>query len=546
MNKNLVAVLIVVMTLVLGGMVFIQIYWINNAIALREQQFDQSVSDALRSMAQKMERQDAASFIFNEFFTANQTNQNIDRKIRLFHNRINRSFEAQFSPGLRRTEEHKTYELKGKDAQNASLNINLDTSVVIIDSSRKGFYTGTIRMHVADSSCQLHISASNRENLIRSVNEQMQKLNEHRNLVNDIFLQFFSNERSIHERVPREDMHGLIAEALENEGIEAPFEYVVTTQMGNAIAASNSFKTEMLPAAHKVTLFPNDLFSEHNYLFVHFPTKRDYIRKSLGTMAFSSIGLILAISLCFAYTIHIIFRQKKLSDMKTDFVNNMTHELKTPISTISLASEMLRDQRVNADPQRIQKYAGVIHDENKRLGSHVEKVLQMAVIDRGEHKLKLSYGSLHDLVQKAIDKMVLQLEERGGTLRTEFTARFPEARVDETHFTNIVTNLLDNAIKYSNGAPEITVASRDHSEGVLISVSDKGMGMSKEAQKRVFEKFYRVPTGNVHNVKGFGLGLSYVKAMVEAHGGYIKLKSELNKGTTFEVFIPRSNSYNEN
>jgi two-component system phosphate regulon sensor histidine kinase PhoR len=224
----------------------------------------------------------------------------------------------------------------------------------------------------------------------------------------------------------------------------------------------------------------------------------------------------------------------------------MTHELKTPISTISLASEMLRDQKVNADPQRIQKYAGVIHDENKRLGSHVEKVLQMAVIDRGEHKLKLSYVNLHDLVQKAIDKMMLQLEERGGTLRTEFTARFPEARVDEAHFTNIVTNLLDNAIKYSNGSPEITVASRDHSEGVLISVSDKGMGMSKDAQKRVFEKFYRVPTGNVHNVKGFGFGLSYVKAMVEAHGGYIKLKSELNKGTTFEVFIPHSNSYNEN
>lgn len=546
MNKSLVVALIVVMTLVLAGMVFIQIYWINNAIALREQQFDQSVSDALSQVAQNMERQDAASFIFNEFFTANRTDHNIDRKIRLFHNRINRSFETQISPVLRQIEEYKTLEVRNKDGQQASLNINLDTGVVIIDSTRKGFYTGTIRMHVADSACQLHISASNRENLIRSVNEQMQKLNQHRNLVNDIFLQFFSNERSIHDRIPRDDMQALIAEALDNEGIEAPFEYVITTQMGSAITASNSFKTEMLPSAHKVTLFPNDLFSEHNYLFVQFPTKRDYIRKSLGTMAFSSIGLILAISLCFAYTIHIIFRQKKLSDMKTDFVNNMTHELKTPISTISLASEMLRDQKVNTDPGRIQKYAGVIHDENKRLGSHVEKVLQMAVIDRGEHKLKLSYVSLHELVQKAIDKMALQLEERGGVLRTEFNARFPEAKVDETHFTNIVTNLLDNAIKYSSGKPEIKVATSDHSGGVLISVSDNGIGMSKEAQKRVFEKFYRVPTGNVHNVKGFGLGLSYVKAMVEAHGGAIRLKSEVNKGTTFEVFIPHSNSFDEN
>jgi two-component system phosphate regulon sensor histidine kinase PhoR len=295
-----------------------------------------------------------------------------------------------------------------------------------------------------------------------------------------------------------------------------------------------------------VTLFPSDLFSEHNYLFVNFPTKHDYIRKSLGTMAFSSIGLILAISLCFAYTIHVIFRQKKLSDMKTDFVNNMTHELKTPISTISLASEMLRDQKVAADTQRIQKYAGVIHEENKRLGSHVEKVLQMAVIDRGEHKLKLSYINLHELIQKALDKMMLQLEERGGKLHTEFTARFPEARVDETHFINIITNLLDNAIKYSNEHPDITVATRDHSGGIVISVSDKGIGMSREAQRRVFEKFYRVPTGNVHNVKGFGLGLSYVKAMVDAHGGNVKLKSELNKGTTFEIFIPHSNPSYEN
>jgi two-component system phosphate regulon sensor histidine kinase PhoR len=232
--------------------------------------------------------------------------------------------------------------------------------------------------------------------------------------------------------------------------------------------------------------------------------------------------------------------------MKTDFVNNMTHELKTPISTISLASEMLRDPKVTGDSQRIQKYAGVIHDENKRLGSQVEKVLQMAVIDRGEHKLKLSYLNLHDLIHRAVDKMALQVEEHKGILKTDFAARFPEAQVDESHFTNIVINLLDNAIKYSNEIPDITVSTRDQDGGVLISVADKGIGISKDAQKRVFEKFYRVPTGNVHNVKGFGLGLSYVKAMVEAHAGTVKLKSELNKGTTFEVFIPHSNPFHEN
>jgi len=540
MNKRLVTALIVVMTVVLVSMVFIQIYWIKNAIALREQQFDRNVNEALNQVARKVERHDAASFIFDEFFTANQFDHSLDRKIRLFHNRIHRSWERQFMPSVRYPG------IKDKEDRQIGLNINLDTTIVLIDSSKKGFYRGTIKMQVADSTCQLHISASSRENLLRSVNEQMQKLNQHKALVNDIFFQFFSNERSIHERIPREDMEGLIRESLQSEGIGAPFEYAVTTETGDVITASSSFNTELAPQAHKVTLFPNDLFSQHNYLFVQFPTKRDYIRKSLGTMAFSSIGLILAISLCFAYTIHIIFRQKKLSDMKTDFVNNMTHELKTPISTISLASEMLKDEKVVADTQRIQKYASVIHDENKRLGSHVEKVLQMAVIDRGEHKLKLTYVNLHDLIQKSVDKMMLQLEERDGMLQTDFAARFPQARVDEAHFIGIITNLLDNAMKYSNGKPEISVATRDHSNGVLISVSDKGIGMSREAQKRVFEKFYRVPTGNVHNVKGFGLGLSYVKAMVEAHGGNVRLKSELNKGTTFEIFIPHSNPSYEN
>ena len=232
--------------------------------------------------------------------------------------------------------------------------------------------------------------------------------------------------------------------------------------------------------------------------------------------------------------------------MKTDFVNNMTHELKTPISTISLASEMLRDQTMATDSQRIQKYAAVIHDENNRLGSQVEKVLQMAVIDRGEHKLKLFPFNLHELIQNAIDKMSLQLEEREGVIKTDFAARFPEAQVDESHFTNIIINLLDNAIKYSNERPDITISTGDQDGGILISIEDKGIGMSKEVQKKVFEKFYRVSTGNVHNVKGFGLGLSYVKAIVEAHGGNIKLKSEMNKGTTFVVFIPHSNPFHEN
>ncbi len=544
MNKKLVILLVVAMTMILAGLVSIQLYWIRNAVALKEQQFDQNVSEALNRVAQNLERQDAASFIFNDFFTGNLDDKSFERKIRLFHNRVNHSLNSDFNPLLKEIEHYRSL-ASGNDKQipgKSELQIVPDSSTVILDTSVKGSYTGTIRVQVADSICQIQVNTSSKEQLMRSVNEQMQKLNQRKSLVNDIFFQFFSNERSIHERIPRDKMEGIIKESLRSEGIEAPFEYLVTTQFGNAITASNKFQTAMIPAAHKVVLFPNDLFSEHNYLLVQFPSKQKYIMKSLGVMSLSSIGLLLAVSLGFAYTIFVIFRQKKLSDMKTDFVNNMTHELKTPISTISLASEMLRDNKMNSDPARIQKYAGVIHDENKRLGSHVEKVLQMAVLDRGEHKIKSALLNVHNLIQKAIEKMSLQLEERGGNLKSDFGAHYPEAYVDETHFTNIITNLLDNAIKYSTEKPDITITTCDQDGGVTIIVSDKGIGMSKEAQKRVFEKFYRVPTGNVHNVKGFGLGLSYVKAMVEAHGGSIRLKSEPQKGTTFEIFIPHSTS----
>jgi len=548
MNKRLITILIVVMTLVLTGMVFIQIFWIKNAITLHEQQFDQGVNDALHKVSHKLEKHDAANYIFDEFFTTSQGDHAQDRKIRLLQNKLSSSLENQFQPLFKEIEEYHSITWSGKFSSENELGSQLNSSMISIDTvqDKDGVFHSTIKVKMAEGDCKIQVSNKSREQMLQSVNQEITKLNYGKNLVDDIFFQFFSNEREIHDRIPKDEMGNIIREALQSEGIDAPFEFVVTTQFGKSIAASNRFNAQLIPASHKVTLFPNDLFSEHNYLLVQFPSKRNYIMKNLGVMSFSSIGLILLVSLCFAYTIHIIFRQKKLSDMKTDFVNNMTHELKTPISTISLASEMLRDNRVASDPDRILRYAGVIHEENKRLGSHVEKVLQMAVIERGEHKLKLSLVNLHELVQKAIQKMTLQLEEKSGALQTDFTARYPEAQVDEAHFINIITNLLDNAIKYSNEKPEIIVSTRDQTGGVLISVSDKGIGMSKDAQKRIFEKFYRVPTGNVHNVKGFGLGLSYVKAMVEAHSGNVKFRSELNKGTTFEIFIPHSNQTNEN
>jgi two-component system phosphate regulon sensor histidine kinase PhoR len=199
---------------------------------------------------------------------------------------------------------------------------------------------------------------------------------------------------------------------------------------------------------------------------------------------------------------------------------------------------MLMNDSVANDKPRLQRFANVIHEENKRLGGQVEKVLQMAVLDKGEAKLNLSKLDVHERMKAVVDKMTLQMDDRGGEFILKLKATRTQLTADELHFTNIITNLVDNAIKYSLNAPKVTLATEDATNGIVISVTDEGIGMNKEQQKRVFEKFYRVPTGNIHNVKGFGLGLSYVKAMVEAHGGSIRLRSELLKGSTFEVFLP--------
>ena len=246
---------------------------------------------------------------------------------------------------------------------------------------------------------------------------------------------------------------------------------------------------------------------------------------------------------CFAYVINTIFKQKKLSDMKTDFINNMTHEFKTPVATISLASEMLKKNDIIDNKDKSLRYAGIIYDENKRLGEQVEKVLQMAVLDKGDFKLNKTTINAHEVIQKVIEKLSLQIESRNGKVNLILNAPHANINADEIHFTNIIFNLIDNAIKYSTDVLEITVSTETILGKLHIAITDKGIGMSKDAQKRVFEKFYRVPTGNIHNVKGFGLGLSYVKIMTEAHDGTIDVQSELGKGSTFKIILPIIKEY---
>jgi two-component system phosphate regulon sensor histidine kinase PhoR len=247
---------------------------------------------------------------------------------------------------------------------------------------------------------------------------------------------------------------------------------------------------------------------------------------------------LLVVIIFFGYTLFVILKQKRLSEIQKDFINNMTHEFKTPISTIALSTEVLKDPAIVHQPERLFNYTTIIEKENSRLKQHVERVLQMARLDKEDIGLKKEMVDVHQLIQEAIRNNQHALLEKNGTITCELTATRHQLEADKLHLTNAFSNLIDNSIKYSKTTPQIVVRTENQNGNIIVSVTDNGIGISNENQKRVFQKFYRVPTGNVHDVKGFGLGLSYVKTIVESHKGSIRLESELGKGCTFRICLP--------
>lgn len=276
--------------------------------------------------------------------------------------------------------------------------------------------------------------------------------------------------------------------------------------------------------------------NRYNFAIV-FPTKTTHIFSEMSLWLYSTAALLVVI-IFFAYTIISILKEKKLAEMKENFISNMTHELQTPITNIAIASEILMNNLAEMPPHKAQRYHQIIYQENERLKAQVERVLQMAVLEKQELALAKTQTNVHQIIQDTIQGINLRLQKRAGQVRFNLAARQTHILADSFHLTNVVYNLLDNAEKYSPDAPYIEVTTQNQQNGILISITDKGIGIRKEAQKFIFDKFYRVPTGDVHNVKGFGLGLSYVKTIMEAHQGSIRLSSQENQGSRFDLFFP--------
>ena len=357
---------------------------------------------------------------------------------------------------------------------------------------------------------------------------------------------YTASDKPLKERVNFKLLDQDLKTELMNNGVNMPYHFTVLTQDGREQYRCPEYTDEGEEYSYSQVLFRNDPMNRSGIVKIHFPDMNNYIFSSVRFMIPSKVFTIVLL-ITFIFTIVVIFRQKRYTEIKNDFINNMTHELKTPISSISLAAQMLNDDSVTKSPVMMKHLGGVINDESKRLRFLVEKVLQMSMFDRKKAIFKKKKINLNELVEGVANTFTLRVEHTGGHITTQLDAKYPTIYVDEMHFTNVIFNLLDNAVKYKHPdrSVELVIRTWNDDSRLYLSVKDNGIGMKKENLKKIFEKFYRVHTGNVHDVKGFGLGLAYVKKIVELHKGEIHAESEKGKGTTFVVELPVTKERNE-
>lgn len=360
------------------------------------------------------------------------------------------------------------------------------------------------------------------------------------NIVEEAAREMEQENVPIAKRVSKNVLDTLIKRELSNKNINIPYDFwVKLAQQDSVVFQRAAQQLDDSPAnVYKTTLFSNDIKRDPGMLYVSFPTKNAVIFNNMGVTLASSAGLLLVLIFIFSYTLYAILKQKKISEMKTDFINNMTHEFKTPVATIMIASESLKDPEILQDQKRVSRLAGIIYDENLRLGDHIERVLSIARLEKKELQLQWEPVEMNELIAAVADSMTLQLQKKGARLSLHLDAEEAVITGDELHLSNIIFNLIDNANKYSLDPPVIKISTKNVGKHLWIEIADEGIGMEKDQTKRIFDQFYRVPTGNLHDVKGFGLGLNYVKDIITQMNGSIKVRSEKGVGTIFEITLP--------
>jgi len=504
MSRKLIFVLVIFMSLALLGLIILQSLWLSNAFRVKENHFDQLVHKALAEASSNIQRNETMNYIFNEFNpNVNNSGSNLPQQNFNFDTIIHYNLDSTMQLS------HDIKISHSSDNGNVTTNISISGSHSIV--GRNDIFNDSVIQR---------------------------KISNRKDLVNQIVTRMFSLNPEIENRVTPEIIERTFKKSLEDNGINLRFEFAVTKWNDLIALKSDKFDAKKSVQLYKIRLFPDDFFDNTNFLSIYFPNRRNFIIRSLSFMVVSSSLLTIFLLFTFAFTLYVIFRQKRLTDMKSDFVSNMTHELKTPISTISLASQMLSDKSIPIAEKNIDRISDIVSEETRRLSTQVEKVLQMAKFDQGELKLKFKEVHLHELIESVISNFMLQVESKEGILIPSLHAENDLVNADPVHMLNVISNLVDNAIKYTIRTPEIFIETQSEGNQIYLKVRDNGIGISSSNQRRVFDKFYRISTGNIHNVKGFGLGLSYVKKIVEEHQGTIKIDSEIDVGSVFTICLP--------
>jgi len=540
MSRKNIIIIVIVTSLALIGMVGIQLYWIQKAIEVREDNFNRSLNEAINIVIDKLEKLEAMNEI--------QTTMNVMERGTEFYHRVdsvNRLYLKELQILSSKSIADSLYNRDAGNIQiqyladrNAPPAFNADTSFFHLVNKRINDINSRAYIMPAETeeyNPETSIAQRQKERINQLVKEKSTIINE---VIDNILKS--KSKRSVSSRINFRLLDSLIGAELKNKSIETNYEFGIFSPKRNLMVVEKTgrYHFQLMRKSYAFNLFPRDLLRNPEFLMIYFPHEKTYLLTQMRGILFISVILILAIFGSFGFILFTIFQQKKLSEMKNDFINNMTHEFKTPISTVSLACEALTDPDLPKSESLYSTYIQIISEENKRLGTMAEKILQTAILEKGQLKLKLEMVDIHQIIPEVSKKIKMQVEQKNGFIDMQLDSESSIVEGDRMHLSNVFANLLDNANKYSPGSPEINIGTLAQTEGVLVYVEDKGMGISKLNQKKIFEKLYRVSTGNVHDVKGFGLGLSYVKFILDKHGGTIAVESEVGKGSRFTVFLP--------
>ncbi|WBL23095.1 sensor histidine kinase [Zunongwangia sp. HRR-M8] len=523
MNKKLFVLLVVLMSLSLIGIIFVQGYWIKSTVEDREEQFSYSAKQVLIKVSEQIQNKEFERYIFEYESQLKNTEQTIDKVTLteyLIATRDELKNEEVFNFGSIQEADYKiSSDFLGAEQKNDSIQmkklINRKVTKIVKDVGKD---TGAARTP-------------------SDIMERVMRLEDYeKEILRDVISEA-AGRQPLRKRVSEKTIRNLLRRELASRDLDTKFEFAVYSNSIETGVHSDGFDVAH-PATYGVPLFLDRAGNSSYQLLVNFKGKKGVVLSSVTLMAVLSIVFTLIIVIAYSSALSQLIRQRQISQIKTDFINNMTHEFKTPIATINLALDAIKNPKIIADETKVFRYLKMIRDENKRMHAQVENVLRISKLERNELDLRKERLQLHDIILDAITHVELIVEDRGGYIQTHFGALKSSILANEDHFTNVIVNILDNAIKYSEDNPRIDIYTENVKNYIIVKIRDQGAGMTRGVQKKIFEKFYREHTGDIHNVKGHGLGLAYVKQILDDHHGQISVNSEKGKGSTFIIKLP--------